>query len=159
MDSLVRFVVARPDLRHRRPVRIDWEEYPEGLRRDLESYLEGLTRPRRTRSGKRLRPCKPSTICTRRAELVACTRKAVEIGVPVEELTSLSALLRPDVVKQVIDAYWMKDGVEPKGYTIDLAWKLHSVARETNCLSATELEELNRTAARAGGPCIHIDDR
>jgi hypothetical protein len=25
----------------------------------------------------------------------------------------------------------------------DLAWKLHSVARETNCLSATELEELD----------------
>jgi hypothetical protein len=48
-----------------------WEEFPAGLRTDVDAYLSGLTRIRRSANGKRIRPCKPSTIRTRRAELVA----------------------------------------------------------------------------------------
>jgi integrase len=70
-------------------------------------------------------------------------RKAVEIGIPLAELTSLSALLEPEIVRQVLDAYWVKDGAEPKGYTIDLAWKLLAVARETQCLTESQLAELD----------------
>src|SRR5262249_338823 len=51
-----------------------WENFPEGLRRDIELYLEGLTRVRRSRTGQRIRPLKPSTIRTRRAELQAAAR-------------------------------------------------------------------------------------
>ena len=39
-----------------------WDDFPEGLRRDVEAYLKGLTRIRRSANGKRIRPCKPSTI-------------------------------------------------------------------------------------------------
>ena len=45
---------------------------------------------------------------------------AVRLGVPIESLTSLGALLHPDVVERVIDAYWKKNGEEPKTGTIDL---------------------------------------
>jgi hypothetical protein len=58
--------LAEPDLPDRR-AGPEWHEFPEGLRRDLDSYLAGLARPRRTSKGKRIRPCKPSTIRTRRA--------------------------------------------------------------------------------------------
>ena len=50
-------------------------------------------------------------------------RMAVRLGVPIESLTSLAALLHPDVVERVIDAYWQKNGDEPKTGTIDLGWK------------------------------------
>ena len=85
----------------------------------------------------------PTTIATRRAELVAVARMAVRLGVPIECLNSLGALLHPDVVERVIDAYWQKNGQEPKTGTIDLGWKLLRMARETGCLDQTALDRLD----------------
>src|SRR5262249_49967433 len=47
------------------PVEIQWETFPEGLRRDIDCYLQGLTRIRKSRSGQRIKPLKPITIRTR----------------------------------------------------------------------------------------------
>ena len=74
-------------------VELAWEKFPEGLRREVERYLQGLTKVRRGRNGQRIRPLKASTIKTRRAELIAAARMAVKAEVPIETLTSLSALL------------------------------------------------------------------
>jgi hypothetical protein len=74
-------------------VEVAWEKFPEGLRREVERYLQGLTKVRRGRNGQRIRPLKASTIKTRRAELIAAARMAVKAEVPIETLTSLSALL------------------------------------------------------------------
>jgi integrase len=105
-----------------------WEQFPEGLRRDIDAHLVGLGKMRKV-NGKRFRPCSPKTITTRRAELVAVARMAVRQSIPIESLTSLAALLEPDVVGPVLDAYWKKNGKEPKVYTIDLGWKLLSLAK------------------------------
>jgi hypothetical protein len=59
-------------------VEVAWQDFPEGLRADVERYLGGLTRMRRGRTGQRIRPLKPSTIRTRRAELQAAARMAVK---------------------------------------------------------------------------------
>ena len=93
-------------------------------------------------NGKRSPPCTPKTIKTRRAELVAVARMAVRIGTPIESLTSLAALLDPDVVGPVLDAYWKKNGKEPKVYTIDLGWKLLSIAKQIG-LDETAIERLD----------------
>lgn len=106
-----------------------WEDFPEGLRRDIGAYLARLGKPRKV-NGKRYRPCSPRTIKARRAELTAVARMAVRQGIPIDCLTSLAKLLDPDVVEQVINAYWAKNGVEPKVFTIDLGWKLLSLARQ-----------------------------
>ena len=124
-----------------------WEDFPDGLRSDLEDYLGGLTKPRRGLKGKRIRPCRPATIRTRRAELVAMARMAVRLGVPIKNLTSLAALLHPDVVERVIEAYWQKNGDEPKVFTIDLSWKLLRIARETGCLDQAALDRLDEIRA------------
>ena len=105
-----------------------WEEFPEGLRRDIDKYLAGLGKMRKV-NGKRSPPCTSKTIKTRRAELVAVARMAVRIGTPIQSLTSLAALLDPDVVGPVLDAYWTKNGKEPKVYTIALGWKVLSIAK------------------------------
>ncbi len=124
----------------------DWEAFPAGLRQDLESYLVSLGQIRRTANNKRLRPSKASTIRTRRAELVAFVRKAVAIGIPLDTLTSLSTLLDPDRVERVLDAYW-GDGEIPNTYTIELAGKLFSMARQTQALDDLGLERLDEMRA------------
>jgi hypothetical protein len=119
-----------------------WDEFPGGLRRDIDSYLAGLGKLRRGSDGKRSRPCGRRTITTRRAELVAVARMAVRQGIPIESLTSFAALLDPDVVGPVLDAYWKKNGKEPKVYTIDLGWKLLSMAKQVG-LDGTAIERLD----------------
>ena len=120
-----------------------WDAFPEGLRQDIDDYFAGLAKPHRSLNGKRIQPCSPATIATRRAELVAMARMAVRLGVPIESLTSLAALLHPDVVEQVIDAYWQKNGDEPKTGTIDLGKKVLRMARETGCLDQAALDRLD----------------
>ena len=47
----------------------------------------------------------------------------------------------------MLDAYWGPNN-EPKTYAIDLAWKLHSIARETRCLDDQQLQQLDDLRAR-----------
>jgi integrase len=124
-------------------VEVAWEGFPEGLRRDVDRYLEGLTKVRRNRRGQRVRPLKPSTIRTRRVELQAAARTAVKVGVAINSLTSLSALLTPAVAEKVLDAYWQQNGDSPKAFTIDLAVRFLSIARETQCLDEAACDRLN----------------
>jgi integrase len=119
-----------------------WEDVPEGLRRDVQAYLETLTHARRTAGGKRVRAAKASTIRTRRAELRAFVGKAVAIGIPLQELTSLKKLLHPDISERVINAYRNENGEEPKTYTIELGWKILAIARQIG-LDEEALEALD----------------
>ncbi len=120
-----------------------WDAFPEGLRKDLDDYFAGLAKPHRTLNGKRIQPCSPGTIRTRLAELVAMARMAVRLGMPIESLTSVGALLHPDVVELAIDAYWKKNGEVPNTGTIDLGKKVLRMARETGCLDQAALERLD----------------
>jgi hypothetical protein len=124
-------------------VEIAWNDFPEGLRQDIDRYLEGLTKIRTNRKGQRIRPLKPVTIRTRRAELQGAARMAVKVGVPIEDLNSLSALLAPEVAERVLDAYCERNGENPKLYTINLAGRVLSIARETKCLSEADCDRLN----------------
>jgi integrase len=123
-----------------------WDQFPEALRRDLDDYFAGLGKPHRTLGGNRIQPCKATTIRYRRAEIVAMARKAVRLGTPIDSLSSLAALLRPDVVEKV-DAYWQENGDEPNTGTIDLGKKLLRLARETGCLDQAALERLDEMRA------------
>ena len=120
-----------------------WNAFAVGLREEIDSYFAGLAKVHRTLSGKRIQPCSATTIATRRAELVAMARMAVWLGVPIERLNSLGALLHPDVVEKVLEAYWTQNGKEPKTGTIDLGWKILRMARETGCLDQTALNRLD----------------
>jgi integrase len=120
-----------------------WEAFPAPLRQEMDAYFAGLAKVHRTLSGKRIQPCSATTLTTRRAELVAMARMAIRLGVPIESLNSLRALLHPDVAEKVIDAYWAQNGKEPKTGTIDLGWKILRMARETGCLDPAALDRLD----------------
>jgi hypothetical protein len=123
---------------------LPWTEFPDGFRLDVERYLQGLTRVRKSRSGRRIRPLKPSTVRQRRVELAAAARMAVKTGVAIADLNSLGTLLSPDVVEKVLDTYWAKNGETPKAYTIDLAYRFVVIARETKCIDEAACERLEQ---------------
>jgi hypothetical protein len=122
---------------------LPWTQFPEGLRREVDRYLQGLTKVRRSRNGRRIRPLKPSTIRQRRMELAAAARMAVRTGVAIDDLNSLSGLLSPDVVEKILDAYWAKNGETPKAFTIDLGCRFVAIARETKCIDDAACERLD----------------
>ena len=119
-----------------------WRDFPQGLRDDIDAYCEHLGKRHRTVSGKIRRPCKQSTIDTRRRELIAAVRAGVEAGIPLKELGSLRDLLLPDRVESLIEHYWEKNGEQPSLYTIDLASKLLALAR-SEALSEVDIERLD----------------
>jgi integrase len=77
-------------------------------------------------------------------ELVAAARMAVRTGVAIGDLNALSALLSPDVVEKILDAYWAKNGETPKAFTIDLARRFVAIARETKCIDEAACERLDQ---------------
>jgi integrase len=98
-----------------------WEEFPQGLRADIERELARLTKTHQSKNGERSRGCKQSTLTTRKRELVATARMAIKVGIPIETLTSLSAMIHPAVAEKIIDSYWRKDREIPSTYTINLS--------------------------------------
>lgn len=140
IDSWSLRLLTEPPIKVAEPA---WNAFPQRLRTDIEDYFAGLAQVHRTLKGKRIQACSPVTIANRRAELVAVARMAVRLGVPIASLTSLGALLHPDVIERVIDAYWQKNGEEPKTGTIDLGKKVLRIARETGCLDQAAIERLD----------------
>jgi hypothetical protein len=123
-------------------VEIGWEEFPKRLQKEVDRYLEGLTRIRKSRAGRHIKPLRPATIHGRRAELQAAARMAVKIGAPIEKLDSLRAMLKPEMAEKILDAYWERNGKKPKLYTIDLARRFVAIAKETKCLNDKDCERL-----------------
>jgi integrase len=70
-------------------------------------------------------------------------RMAVKTGVPIGSLSSLSALLAPDVAEKVLDAYWHRNGEIPRLFTIDLARRFSGIAKETKCVDEKDCERLD----------------
>jgi integrase len=118
-----------------------WEDFPQRLRDDIDAYCERISKRHKTISGRIFPPCKQSTIDMRWREIVAAVRAAVAAGIPLEELSSLCDLLRPDRVEILLDYYWEKKGEKPSLYTIDLASKLLVLARSED-LAEIEIERL-----------------
>jgi integrase len=121
---------------------LSWHDLPEGWRSEVNTYCQTLTIIRRDKNGNRIAPCKSSTIATRKRELLAAAKMAVRAGVPLGSLTSLAAMLHPEVVNTIIDAYWKKDGNVPTTYTINLACRFEAIARQMAYLDAGELTKL-----------------
>ena len=80
---------------------------------------------------------------TRRTDLISFAKKAVRLGIPIDDLSSLSVLLASELVEKILDKEWGQNGDEPKTSTIDLAKKLVAVARSAGCLTPEQLTKLD----------------
>ena len=119
---------------------IPWEAFPMSLRGEIDAWLEGQKKTRRLKDGSRRKPAKDTTLRTRLAEVQAFTRRAVALGAPIEELSSLRVLLDPARVEQVIDQ--MCGDADPRTSVVDLGARLHALASATGCLDPEDLSRL-----------------
>ena len=129
-------------------VEIDWEQFHKGLRRDVDRYEDSLKRVRKSRSGRHIKPLRPTTLRARRAELQAAARMAVKVGVRIEKLDSLRSMLKPNVAEKILDAYWERNGTKPRLYTVYLARRFVAIAKETKCLNDKDCERLQDMCRR-----------
>ena len=120
-----------------------WEDFHPKLRKQIEDYLETQKGMRRSPTGKRMRPCKSSTIALQRRQFRAYLRKAVGCGFDIGGFQSFNDVLDPEVVKAVLESYWSNVDGAPSVFAIDLASRLRSIAHQTNCLAASDLQELD----------------
>jgi len=116
------------------------EEFPLGLREDFEKVLQSLQKPRRSKTGQRLHPCAHSTITTRRREFALLAKQAAKL-VPIETLTSMKCLLKPEILEQVLSQYW-RENQRPTQFAVELATHSVSAARLLG-FDHQELERLN----------------
>src|SRR5262245_26435076 len=73
------FKLTEPAYRSAGPA---WRDFPQGLRDDIDAYCARIGKRHKTVSGRIFRPCKQSTIDTRRRELIAAVRAEVAAGIP-----------------------------------------------------------------------------
>ena len=123
----------------------DWEAFPVGLRNEIDAFLASRSPRKLSLQEPAAKVWAPTTRRVMRAKLQAFARMALRRGVAIETLDSLSALLDPRLVENVLDGYWEQDGETPRTYTIDLARDLLAVARATGAVDSGR----PRTARRA----------
>jgi integrase len=63
-------------------------------------------------------------------------------GAAIESLSSLRALLDPQLVERVLDLRWKRDGDEPRNSTIDLIKRLVLIAKTSGCVDQDALARL-----------------
>ena len=118
------------------------EDFPASFLPDIELYLDRSKGVHRGKANQRIRPCKTSTLTTRRRELIGAARMAVKEGVPINTLTSLRALVDPEVVEKVLGGYWPKGTKVPPTYAINLSARFVAIAHSLTGFDNEALERL-----------------
>jgi integrase len=142
--------IAVPDHRHQTK-NLPWDAFPASLVEDVEAYLACLGGKDFLRNDTDHKPCKPSTVITRRRYLRSTAAAAVRAGVDISSLRSLEDLLKPDVVLRALEQLLNEraDG-KPSTFIIGLASILLSIAVRWVKAPVHEIEELCRYAKKLG---------
>ena len=132
-----------PDFRPQ-PASLPWEAFEPSFVEDVERYLSLLGGDNLLDEDAPDRPCKPSTIKTRRDYLRLAASAAVKQGVQVESLRSLADLVSPAVVRLILEHYLAKKGGKIVTFTIDMAERLYAIARTYVKAPEEQLRQLER---------------
>jgi hypothetical protein len=76
------------------------------------------------------------------ARACRCGQDGGEGGNPARSLTSLRALIHPDVAEKVLDGYWRGDGEVPTTYTINLSSRFVALAHAIGGFDHDDLRRL-----------------
>ena len=132
-----------PDFRPQ-PASMPWEVFELSFLEDVEHYLSLLGGENLLDEDAPDKPCKPSTIKTRRDYLRLAASAAVKQGVPAESLRSLADLVSPPVVRRILELYVAKKGGKISTFTIDMAERLYAIARTYAKAPEEQLRQLER---------------
>jgi integrase len=134
-----------------------WEELNEDFRRDVERYRELRAHPDvfDERANAPQRPLAASTLQAQSEHARLSASVLIESGVPVEEIRSLADLVYPERFKIVLRHYHQRANGQPNAFATCLAQTLVQVAQYFVGVSADELAQLKRIAAKL--PSIPFD--
>ena len=130
---------------------LPWDAFPLSLVQDVERYLSLLGGESLLDENAPDQACKPSTIKTRRNYLRLAASAAVKQGVGAEALRSLADLVSPSVVRLILEHYLAKKGGKIVIFTIDMAERLHSIARVYVKAPEMQIQALERYCVKLRG--------
>jgi hypothetical protein len=94
----------------RKSVRVPWSALPHSFRKDVDDYLAWTARLDPLDENARSKPLAPKTRRLRFDHVHSAVAAAVEDGTGLGQLTSLSALVEPQMFKSILRYLWEKDG-------------------------------------------------
>ncbi len=135
--------------RYREPWAFRWEAFPQTLRLEIDRFLAiaddeaDLFDPNAPDV-----PLTPRTIETQREWTRVLASGPVRSGVSIDELTSLTACVRPPVYKAALLWLIERRGGKPNRYVAQIAFMGRKIARYGSNLDADELREVERLYKR-----------
>jgi integrase len=119
-----------------------YEDLPSSFRVDAEAYLTHLGN-QDPFADDYVASLRPATIEARRNQILQIATAAVRSGCPVEEVTGLAALVKPENAKRVLRFFWNRAGQVKKESVHQLAILLRSIARHWAKASASDLDVID----------------
>jgi integrase len=137
--------------------RLRWRDLTESFRADAEAYLGMRASPdvfdENPNAPKK--PLAPSTLHQQEEHLRLAASVLIESGIPLEEITSLAELVKPERFKTILRHYHERAKGRPNAFVIGVAQTLLQVARHYLALSQEELAHLRRIASKL--PTVPLD--
>jgi integrase len=106
-----------------------FDDLPASFRADAEGYLMHLG-DQDPFADDYVASLRPATIDARRNQIRQLTTAAILSGCPMEEMTSLAALVKPENAKRALRFFWDRAGQVKKESVHQLALLLRSIARQ-----------------------------
>jgi integrase len=141
----------------RPPKRFQWCDLRQSLRCDADAYLAMRGSPDvfDERPNAPRKPLAASTLHQQKEHLRLAASVLVESGIPVEEITSLAELVKPERFKTILRHYHEGAKGRPNAFVIGVAQTLLQVARHHLSMTEEELSHLRRIASKL--PAVPVD--
>jgi integrase len=129
VDTVAGWPVRRvaPPPSKRRPYWLRLDELPASLQQEQHDYLHRLGHPDPF-VGPGSRILRPATVVQYRNALIMLASALVRSGVPVEELTSIAVLVRPDHVQKALKFLYERSGNRVSTYVHVVAFRARHIA-------------------------------
>jgi integrase len=119
-----------------------YDDLPVSFRADAEAYLTHLGN-QDPFADDYVASLRPATIEARRNQILQIATAAVRSGCPVEEVTGLAALVKPENAKRALRFFWNRAGQVKKESVHQFAILLRSIARYWAKASASDLDVID----------------
>jgi integrase len=145
--------------RRGQPQRIAWSALPTSFRTDVDAYLCWASRSDPFAPDARPRALKAPTLRLRRDQIHAALTALVESGANPVDIRSLTDLVTPASLINILRHRLAKAGGEENGFNHDVGVTLTLIAREWVKVDAAVLAELKRLVAKMPVPLVGLTDK
>jgi integrase len=127
IDIWPKLIVEVPDRRNRYSLRV--EAFPPSFGADVEAYFKGLANPNPFAKDY-APPLRPATIEGQRQHILQIATAVVRAGCPVDQVTELSVLVRPDNAEAAIRFFYARTGEKKTEAIHQIVMLLRNIAKK-----------------------------